>query len=67
MAKKEEKKLKNIPLFELQKEIAAHRQKLADLKFELSAGKVKNIKEIKKVKMRIAQLLTEENMRKQEN
>lgn len=66
MAKKEPNKLHEKPRAELEKELAEQRQKLVDLKFDLSAGKVKNIKEIKKIKTRIAQLLTAENAQKKE-
>ncbi len=34
------------------------RAKLLDLKFDLSAGKVKNVREIRKVKKDIARILT---------
>ncbi len=65
MAKKETKNLKDVPIIELEKELAEERQKLVDLKFNLAAGKVKNIKEVKKTKMRIAQILTAKNARKE--
>ncbi|MCL4399850.1 50S ribosomal protein L29 [Patescibacteria group bacterium] len=58
MSKKESKNLKELSSFELQKELSNEKQKLVDLKFDLSAGKVKNIKEVKKTKKRVAQLLT---------
>ncbi|MCL4392257.1 50S ribosomal protein L29 [Patescibacteria group bacterium] len=65
MAKKEAKNLNNVPIIELEKELAEERQKLVDLKFNLAAGKVKNIKEVKKTKVRIAQILTAKNARKE--
>jgi ribosomal protein L29 len=65
MAKKETKNLNNVPMAELEKELAEERQKLVDLKFNLAAGKVKNIKEVKKTKVRIAQILTAKNARKE--
>ncbi len=66
MAKKNPKDFTNKPLIELQKELNEGRQKLIDLKFNLAAGKVKNIKEVKKVKKTIAQLLTAANAQKKE-
>lgn len=65
MAKKETKNLKDVPMIELEKELVEERQKLVDLKFNLAAGKVKNIKEVKKTKVRIAQILTAKNARKE--
>lgn len=43
---------------ELEKEIREFRARLEALRFDLAAGKVKNIKEIKAVRKSIAQLLT---------
>ena len=43
---------------ELQKELLEEREKLANLRFDLAAGKVKNIREIRHLKKNIAQLLT---------
>ena len=50
--------IKNKPLPELQKDLADSREKLRKLKFDLSQGKVKNIKEIKETKKTIARILT---------
>lgn len=49
-------KTKGIP--ELQKELATREEKLAQLRFDLAAGKVKNIREIRHIKKDIAQILT---------
>ncbi len=43
---------------EMQKELLEEREKLAKLRFDLAAGKVKNIREIRHLKKNIAQLLT---------
>lgn len=43
---------------ELKKNIIELEAKLSDLQFDLAAGKVKNIKEIRALKKSIAQLLT---------
>ncbi len=43
---------------ELQKELLEEREKLAKLRFDLAAGKVKNIREIRHLKKNIAQLLS---------
>ncbi len=58
MARKEKEQLNTKPLPELMKELSEQKQKLVDLKFDLSAGKVKNIKEIRKIKKMIARILT---------
>jgi len=58
MKKKNLQELKNKIASELQKDLAGNREKLRVLKFDLAAGKVKNIKEIQAVKKTIAQILT---------
>lgn len=50
--------LRKKPVMELQKDLSGEREKLNDLQFNLSMGKVKNIKEIKNRKKNIAQILT---------
>lgn len=45
-------------LAELEKDVRSFREKLNSLRFNLAAGKVKNIKEIHDLKKSIAQLLT---------
>lgn len=43
---------------ELHKELAEKRNKLRELRFDLASGKVKNVREIREIKRRIAQILT---------
>ena len=43
---------------ELQKMLAEKREKLRQLRFNLAAGKVKNIREIRETKKDIAKILT---------
>jgi len=46
---------------ELIKKLEEDREKLRQLKFDLSAGKVKNVREIRKIKKDIARILTSLN------
>lgn len=50
--------MKKKPIAEIDKELHELRAKLVNLKFDLQAGKVKNIQEVHIVKKGIAQLLT---------
>lgn len=43
---------------ELQKFLAESREKLRQLRFDLESGKVKNVREIRKIKKEIARILT---------
>ena len=43
---------------ELQKILSDNREKLRQLRFDLAAGKVKNVREVRKVKKDIARILT---------
>lgn len=43
---------------ELGKVLEDNREKLRQLRFDLSAGKVKNVREIRRIKKEIAQILT---------
>ena len=43
---------------EMEKELKTEREKLNGLKFDLAAGKVKNIREIRHLKKSIAQIMT---------
>lgn len=43
---------------ELQKMLIDHRERLRSLKFNLAAGKVKNIREIRELKKEVARILT---------
>ncbi len=58
MKKQEFEQLKNKPSSELRKDLSNYRERLGRLRFELAAGKVKNIKEIKETKKSIARILT---------
>jgi ribosomal protein L29 len=58
MKKKDVQEITNKSIAELQKDLAGYREKLRVLKFDLAAGKVKNIREIRAVKKSIAQILT---------
>lgn len=58
MKKNEIEELRRKSLDELKKIVTADREKLRQLKFDLAAGKVKNVREIRKIKRRIAQALT---------
>ena len=43
---------------ELQKILKDDREKLRQLRFDLAAGKVKNVREVRKIKKDIARILT---------
>jgi len=43
---------------ELQKILSDDREKLRQLRFDLAAGKVKNVREVRKIKKDIARILT---------
>jgi large subunit ribosomal protein L29 len=43
---------------ELQKLLQDNRERLRQLKFDLASGKVKNVREIRKIKKTIARILT---------
>ncbi|KKU85314.1 MAG: 50S ribosomal protein L29 [Parcubacteria group bacterium GW2011_GWA2_47_8b] len=58
MKKNELEQLKNKPVGELKRNLMEHRDRLWNLKTDLAAGKVKNVKEIQKVKKTIARILT---------
>lgn len=58
MKRKEFQQFKNKSVIELQKDLADYRERLRKLKFDLSQGKVKNIREIREVKKTIAGILT---------
>jgi large subunit ribosomal protein L29 len=50
--------LKERPKEELQKILQENQEKLRQLRFDLSSGKVKNVREIRKIKKDIARILT---------
>jgi ribosomal protein L29 len=58
MKKKDLQNHKTKPSIELEKELNGQRTRLNALKFDLAAGKVKNIREIRHIKKNIAQILT---------
>ncbi len=58
MKLKEFKNFKTKPLPELEKELKAREEKISQLRFDLAAGKVKNIREIRHLRKDIAQILT---------
>jgi ribosomal protein L29 len=58
MKRKDFQQFKNKPLNELQKDLTDYYERLRKLKFDLSQGKVKNIKEITEIKKIIARILT---------
>lgn len=58
MKNKEIKELKNKPVEELEKLLRDDRQKLNDLRFNLAAGKVKDVTELRVIKKNIARILT---------
>ena len=43
---------------ELKKTIEENREKLRDLRFNLASGKVKNVREIRKLRKEIARIIT---------
>ncbi|OGY57033.1 MAG: 50S ribosomal protein L29 [Candidatus Colwellbacteria bacterium RBG_13_48_8] len=58
MKRNEIKKLHSKTIPDLQKDLGEAREDLRKLKFDLSAGKVKNIQKIRESKKRIARVLT---------
>lgn len=58
MKKQDFQQLKSKSHAEMQKELRETQTKLRDLKFDLAAGKVKNVSEIKKLKKVVARLST---------
>ena len=57
-AKEYLKKLRTMSLQELDRELQESRKKLQQLNFDLAAGKLKNVREIRKLKKNIARILT---------
>ena len=58
MTKTELQELKNKPVAELEGLLKDGRAELRNLRFDLSAGKLKNITELRKVRKNIARILT---------
>ena len=52
------KEFLRMPKGELQRTLREKREKLRQLRFDLAAGKVKNVREIRETKKDIARLLT---------
>lgn len=58
MKKNELKELRGKAVELLEKELTEKRSRLNDLRFDLSLGKIKNVREIRQLKKSIAQILT---------
>ena len=58
MKKNEIKKLGGKTIVDLRKSLTEAREELRTLRFDLAAGKVKNIQKAKEVRKRIARILT---------
>lgn len=58
MKKEEQQELKNLPESELKETEKQSRERMRVLRFDLSFGKVKNVREIRAIKKRIAKILT---------
>lgn len=58
------KELKILPKEELERLLNEYKERLRTLRFDLSFGKVKNIREIREVKKTIARILTLLNQKK---
>ena len=58
MKTKELQQLSKKPVAELRKKVQESRNKLWQLRIDLAAGKVKNIKQIRSLKQDISQMLT---------
>ncbi|HDQ22570.1 MAG TPA: 50S ribosomal protein L29 [Candidatus Uhrbacteria bacterium] len=57
-AKEELKELKLKSVSELQRLLAASREKMRDLKFKVSQNQLKNIREIRQIRKKISRILT---------
>lgn len=64
MKKKEFHELKTRPVTELRKHLQEARERLRSLRFDLAAGKIKNIREIRALRKDIARILTLLNAQK---
>lgn len=63
MKRNDKQQLKNKPVADLISNLRSRQEKLRDLKFDLAAGKIKNIKEIRDTKKTIARIKTFINQR----
>ncbi len=66
MKRKELLEYKNKPAAELEKELSLSRDRLRSLRFDLFAGKIKSVREIREVKKIIARTLTFLRLKKDE-
>ena len=64
MKRKEVEELKNKPLAELEKMLKDGRSRLRVLKFDLKAGKVKDVAELRSLRKDLARVLTFMNIEK---
>jgi large subunit ribosomal protein L29 len=67
MKTREIRELKNAPLAELQKLLRENRERLRLLRFDLAAGKVKNVGELRELRKDIARLMTFIKLRETKN
>lgn len=58
MKRKEIEQMKNLPVAELAKAVKNGREHLRVMKFDLAAGKVKDVRELRESKKNIARALT---------
>jgi len=58
MKRKEVKDLKSKPIAELAKILGDNQKRLRELRFDLAAGKVKNVAEIRTIRKDIARIMT---------
>lgn len=58
MKKNDLKELRGKSVKLLEKELAEKKSRINDLRFDLSLGKIKNVREIRQLKKSIAQILT---------
>lgn len=65
-AKEELKELKLKSAVELQKILSASREKLRELNFKVSQNQLKNVREIRNLRKKIAKVITLINQKKQE-
>ena len=63
-AREELKELKMKSAVELQKLLASSREKMRDLRFRVSQNQLKNIRELRQIKKKIATILTLINAKK---
>lgn len=66
MKKREIQELKNKPLAELEKLVKEGRERLRVLKFDLAAGKVKDVKELRGLRKDLARAFTFINSQKRQ-